>query len=227
MHRKDKRGRWFRATRQAPTCPALKFWLSAMRLIWCSRRYQEMLAWWKRSPGLGREIPGATLPICPSVGTPRRLAMAFVLVHIRQVQCMIFMLHGFPWINLVFSEDACTVSTRKTRLSSCGRNSTCLAPWWHLASLKAETHFTSCSSVLKWYVNAVNTTKTGRNCSQICTYRQLRWRCFMSAASLHLLQSWYQLQVTVLHVCSFSKSPTIMISFFITKSSHRRARVGR
>jgi len=101
----------------------------AVRLIWCSRRYQEMLAWWKRSPGLGREIPGATLPICPSVGTPRRLAMAFVLVHIRQVQCMIFMLHGFPRINLVFSKDACTLSSRKTQsLSSCERNSTCLAP---------------------------------------------------------------------------------------------------
>jgi len=183
-HRKDKRVRWFRATRQAPTCPALKFCLSAVRLIWCSRRYQEMLAWWKRSPGLGREIPGATLPICPSVGRPRRLAMAFVLVHIRKVQCMIFMLHGFPWINLVFSEDACTVSTRKTRLSSCGRNSTCLAPWWHLASLKAETHFTSVSF------------GDGASCPQLLciSYNHdisFRWRCFMPAASLRLLQSWY------------------------------------
>jgi hypothetical protein len=89
-----------------------------------------MLAWWKRSPGLGREIPGATLPICPTVGRPRSLAMAFVLVHVQQVKYMIFMLHGFPRINLVFSEDNCTVSTQKTRRDC--RQVSEIQPVWHL-----------------------------------------------------------------------------------------------
>uniref|UniRef100_A0A0A9DB53 Uncharacterized protein n=1 Tax=Arundo donax TaxID=35708 RepID=A0A0A9DB53_ARUDO len=98
----DKRGRCIGlADKHRPARPwSSGFWPCAR----CSRRSQEMLDRWKRSCGLRREILGATLPICPSVG---ELALALS----SSDKYLVFMLHGFPRINLVFSKDARIVST--------------------------------------------------------------------------------------------------------------------